>query len=151
MTEHHQTPPEDKRPKYFPPVEYALPENVKSLTLEEFIYKVSNAPKTGRLIIAWTQDNQLRFPDEAVTNLRRDSSEINLEIVSGYYEECNVITPARIDYNRLIEILNGDAEIIAYTKGYGRHKIFDIVSFSQEVYKLENGDTVMYDYIALVI
>lgn len=145
MIEEHLTPPEDLIP-FSAYVEYEYAKDLKPLSVVNFIKKFLDAPRSGRLVIAYAQDGRLKFPDEAVTRIQKDNSEKAVSFVSGYYEECDVITPNDLDFNALFKSKDDNTQLIVYTKHLGgKHPVIDIVPFSYEDIGIE------YEYIAVVV
>lgn len=128
----------------FAEIGFSYPSEIKPLTVSNFVKKLFDSPTSARLILAFPKRNGLWFPDEAVSNIRRNVNRIDLDLVSGYYEENCVFTPQNIDLNRLREITSNESKIRVDTKQYGILTIFDMLTFTYE----EGGN--FYDFIAVI-
>lgn len=128
----------------FSQVEYIKNKN-NTLSVSDFVKKIFEAPKDGRLVIAFHGNGTLSFPDEAVTNIRKNSNGKDLDLVSGYYEESEIMTPNNIDFAWIHQITTTDSKVKADTKYFGLPNVIDVVPFTYEEMGLS------YDYIAIVV
>ena len=143
--EEHFTPPIGELQPFFSRIEYVEPKTIKPIILSEFIDKLSGVPSGARMVIAFPQNGELWFPDEAVTSLRKSSG--NLELMSGYYEESNVITPSLINFSNISEQIKRKSNVITNTKRYGLHLVLDVFPFTYHVW----NSNIFYDYVALIL
>lgn len=107
--------------------------NQSPLTTDQFLAKLHNMPHTGRMGIAFVNPDdmdQLLMPDEAVGSFQNRDG--HLAIMTGYYNEYPVITPADIDVKKILQ--SPLKEVIVHTKYFGRRNIVDVVNVPYDTY-----------------